>query len=96
MEQPRLLATARICICQGVSARDFDGEWVVLDLHGGNYFGLDHVGGIVWGHLITGSSPLEIAKSLAITFDVTEEVSLQDVMALVNELVDRKLVQVCG
>jgi len=76
-----------------VSAREFDGEWIVLDLRGGNYFGLDELGGIIWNHLSHGLSPAEIARLLAQSYEATEGWLLHDVLALVDELLDRDLVR---
>jgi hypothetical protein len=85
---------ARISIMEGVSARPFDGEWVILDLAGGNYYGLDEVGGAIWRHLAEQQSPREIAARLAPNYDVSEETLLSDVIALVGELLDRGLVRI--
>jgi hypothetical protein len=83
-------------ICEGVSAREFDGEWIVLDLSGGNYFGLDELGGRIWEHLRAGKSPAEIAALLAPSYDVAETTVLDDVLRLVDELVERGLVRIRG
>ncbi len=95
-KREHVAATDRLRICDGVSARDFDGSWVVLDLEKGNYFGLDRVGGVILQNLSAGKSPEEIARILAASFEVTEAASLRDVLRLVDELVDRGLVRVEG
>jgi hypothetical protein len=84
----------RISVREGVSAREFDGEWVVLDLAGGNYFGLNELGGIIWQDLSSGRSPSEIARLLGPKYDVDEATILRDVLALVDELISRGLVQI--
>jgi len=84
----------RLSVCEGVSTREFDGEWVVLDLAGGNYFGLDDLGGTIWQHLSAGRSPFEIARLLGPKYDVDEATILRDVLALVNEFISRGLVQI--
>jgi hypothetical protein len=85
--------TARFRICSGISAREFDGEWIVLDLAGGNYFGLDEMGGAVWQNLDQGKSPQEIARLLATSYEAAEPVILEDVLAFVGELLARGLVR---
>jgi hypothetical protein len=82
-----------VSLHEDVSAREFDGEWVVLDLRGGNYFGLDHLGGTILNQLSTGHSPAEIAALLAPNYEVREEMLLGDVLALVDELLARDLVR---
>lgn len=93
MSEPRCSPTVRVSLAKDVSAREFDGEWVVLDLQGGNYFGLDDIGGKVWSHLSTGRSPEEIASLLAPEYDVSEAQLLRDVRVLVDELLERNLVR---
>jgi hypothetical protein len=84
----------RVCVGEGVSAREFDGEWVVLDLVGGNYFGLDNIAGCVWSLLASGRSPADIAAIFVDEYDVSEDRALQDVLCLTDELLKRGLVRV--
>jgi hypothetical protein len=89
-------ATDRFRICEGVSARRFDGEWVVLDLNGGNYFGLDELGGVVWQQIGQGRTPADIAALVAPGYQVPAETVLEDVLDLLQELVERGLARVNG
>lgn len=91
-----LSPNARISMVDGVSARAFDGEWVILDLVGGNYYGLDELGGIIWQDLANQHSPREIASRLAPMYEVSEARLLSDIMALVSELLQRRLVRIDG
>jgi len=93
MNYPNVGATDQIAICDGVSARDFDGEWIILDLQGGNYYGLNELGGVVWHHLHAGRCAQEIAAAVAPMYAVSEQTILIDVLALINELVERGLVR---
>jgi hypothetical protein len=86
----------RLDINDGVTAREFDGEWVVLDLQGGNYYGLNKVGGIVWQHLAAGQSPQEISGLLTPRLNVPEERLLADILKLVEELLKHGLVRLDG
>ena len=88
--------TDRIRIRDGVTARAFDGEWIVLDLNGGNYFGLDELGGTIWQHIHAGRSAADIAELVSSSHEVSREVALQDVLKLLNELVERGLAEVDG
>jgi hypothetical protein len=86
--------TDLVCPCDGVSAREFDGEWIILDLNGGNYFGLDELGGTVWNQLCAGTSPAEIAERFAPQYHVGQATLLQDILSLLDELLERDLVRV--
>jgi hypothetical protein len=85
--------TDRFLIRDGVTAREFDGDWIVLDLAVGNYYGLDEVAGIIWQRLGAGQSPSEIAAGLAQTHDGKESSTLVDVLRFVDELVERGLMK---
>jgi len=85
-------ANARLRANEHVAAREFDEEWVILDLEGGAYYGLDALGGRVWKLLVAGMSAEEAAEQLQADYDVDRAVLLNDVLALVNELLNRGLV----
>ena len=85
--------TDTVLVARDVSSREFDGEWVVLDLRHGNYFGLDETGGLIWSHLTSGRSLAEIAELLRAAYDVNPATLLSDVQVLVDELLERDLVR---
>lgn len=74
-----------------VHTRVFDGELVVLDLEGGEYFALDAIGTELWNGLESGKSVEEIASSIVRDYDVTLDRALADLAALCDELVTRRL-----
>jgi len=82
----------RVAIREGVSAREFDGEWIVLDLAGGNYYGLDALGGDIWEKLRTGGSAEEIADVLVSKYDVPKATIVRDIVIFIDELKRRELV----
>lgn len=95
MATPQLATSVdTIRVCDAVNAREFDGEWIILDLRGGNYFGLDQIGGIIWQGLTAGRSLGEIAKLLSESYDTREVAVLQDVLNFVNDLMARGLVRI--
>jgi hypothetical protein len=85
--------TDTVSVSRDVSSREFDGEWVVLDLRQGNYFGLDETGGLIWSHLTSGRSLAEIAELLTAGYSVNQATLLSDVLVLVDELLERDLVR---
>ncbi len=77
-----------------VHAREFDGELVIVDLTGGDYFGLDDVGRRMWVELTRGLTPNEIAALLTKEYEVDEATLVKDTMRLIEQLVHRGLVTV--
>ena len=86
-------AEGRVRAADQVSTRQFDEEWILLDLARGDYFGLDELAGAIWGYLLKGMSPREIADQLVNGYDVEREVLLRDIIRFTDELVDRQLVR---
>jgi hypothetical protein len=75
----------------GVHARRFDRSVVILDLAGGQYFGLDEAGALAWEKLSAGYSPDEIVDLLRAEYSVSELKARGDVLRLAEELVKAKL-----
>lgn len=85
------LSEARFRASTSVHAREFDGELVIVDLHHGDYFGLDEVGARMWGDLVRGKSPREIALALVADYDADEARLLGDVVKLAQDCLGRGL-----
>jgi hypothetical protein len=83
----------RVRPSEGLASRQIDDEWILLDLNGGNYYGLDEVGGTVWELLKQGKNPQEISDAMVERYVVSHGTLLADVVAFVNDLVDRGLVR---
>jgi hypothetical protein len=67
---------------------------VVLDEAGGEYFQLNPAGTVVLQGLLSGQSPPEVAAVLAGEFEVSPEQAEQDVLALLSQLREARLVEV--
>lgn len=76
-----------------VVARDLEGETVLLDLSSGLYFGLDPVGGRIW-HLLSDEprSLGDVADHIEAEFDAPRDRIVDDLLALVRDLRERKLI----
>lgn len=83
----------RVKIPPNVYARAFGDEIVLLDFGRGEYFGLDEIGAEVWKRLEAGAPLAEIAKHIAVAYEVSEETALADVQALVSQMTSEKLVE---
>jgi hypothetical protein len=68
-------------------------ETVILGLHDGVYYGLDAVGARAWALLATRRRVSELVAAIAAEFDVTADRCERDVLALLEELAARGLVQ---
>lgn len=86
-------AGTRVRCSRNVFARDFEGELVLLDLARGDYYGLDEVGAALWHGLVAGRTVAEIAADLGSQYDVDDARLRQDLVALLEELVAKGLVE---
>jgi hypothetical protein len=71
--------------------RDFDGESVILNLADESYYGLDEFGTRMWEVLTTSDSLNNACDQLLEEFDVDRAVLQTDVVALVSELLEKKI-----
>jgi hypothetical protein len=81
-----------------IAARDqvsteLEGEAVILGLADGVYYGLDGVGAMVWERLRQPTSVAQLRDAVTAAFDVDAETAERDLLALLRELVDRRLVE---
>lgn len=83
----------RVEICDGVIWRDLQGDVVILNVETGVYFGLDGSGGQIWRELARHGSVEKTFESLKQQFDARPDELRRDLDDLVNQLVEKKLVQ---
>jgi hypothetical protein len=76
----------------GVFARLFDGELLIVDLARGEYFALDEVGARLWDGIEKRRAIEQVAREITAEYDVAFERALTDLRTLVADLVARKLV----
>ncbi|HKP16491.1 MAG TPA: PqqD family peptide modification chaperone [Gemmatimonadaceae bacterium] len=67
-------------------------ETVILGMEDGVYYGLDAVGARIWALLATPRRVSELVSTILGEFDVTPEQCERDVLALLDDLFDRRLV----
>ena len=70
-----------------------DDQVIVADMRSGHYLGLDGVGARVWDLIVEGASRDVIVERLSAEYEVAVDVLAQDVERLVEELMERRLVQ---
>jgi len=89
-----LSLSSRATISDHVLFHDLHGEAVLLDLHGGTYFGLDTIGTRIW-HLLREQRSLREALSILVQeYDVTEHQGGEDLLDLVRQLEEHRLVEI--
>jgi hypothetical protein len=73
--------------------RDLDGEAVILDLGSGRYFGLNAVGARIWQLVDQHGGLRLVLDDLCREYDASPDVLEQDLLKLVGELQQARLVE---
>ena len=84
--------TSNLVIARNVVSQEIDGEAVLLDMDGENYFGLNTVGTRIWQLLQEPHSPDEIFAILSLEYDVEEERLKADIAEIVDQLLINGLI----
>ena len=82
-----------LSIPQQVMSRLVGDETVLLDLSSGIYFGLDGVGKRIWETIAEGRSLEETTMIITAEFEVNETQAQTDLIAFVENLVERGLLE---
>ena len=82
----------KVTIPAQVMAREVGDETVILDLGNGTYYGLDPVGARIWQLMTEGQTLTQVCEVILAESEVTREVIERDVLALVQTLMERQLV----
>ena len=76
----------------GVAARIMEGEAIFINLTSGLYYSMDASGGAMWSLLGGGHTIGETAARIAQWYGVPEDTASKDVRAIVDRLLEEKLV----
>ncbi|MGY2875590.1 hypothetical protein ACVW00_002780 [Marmoricola sp. URHA0025 HA25] len=77
----------------GLHAVEMDGELVMMGLEQGEYYGLRDVAASLWQHLSEPRTTEQLCGLVADEYDVTSEACREDVVAFLDELAAKKLVE---
>ncbi len=77
----------------GLNAVAMDGELVMMGLEQGKYFGLRDVGASIWQHLEDPRTVDDLTQLVATEYEVTPEACRPDVVAFLDDLLAKKLIQ---
>ena len=75
---------------------DMDGEVVMMSIEDSAYYGLNAVGSDLWEALESPVSITSLCKRVITNFNVDAKICELDVMELLTDLRERKLVQFAG
>jgi hypothetical protein len=81
----------RVAPAEGVIATQLSGEYVLLHLETGHYYGLDGVGSRVWDMLASGMEIPAICAQVESEFDAPADVIRNDISSLIEALLKAKL-----
>jgi hypothetical protein len=85
---------SRVRVNDDVLFQELQGEAVVLNLKSGVYFGLDPVGTRIWQLFAAHELLSEIAQTIVAEYEVAEDRSTADLLALVTDLERNGLITV--
>lgn len=83
----------RIAVTSDALVSIIAGESVILNCQTESYFGLDHTGTRMWTALTTSASIQAAYESLASEFDADKDLLRRDLLAFIEQLTDRKLIE---
>ena len=84
---------ARVVRCQELLEADLNGEIVALNVEQGQCYGLNSVASEIWRMLEEPKSIDEICGTLSSEYDVDSATCRSEVMALLSQLEDERLVK---
>ena len=91
-----MLKGVTVSFLDHVVGQEVDGEYVLLDLQGGGYYGLNEVGSNIWTLIQEGKTIRETFEILLKEYDVPPEQLSFDLQKFLNGLHTRRLVEVDG
>lgn len=85
----------KIVAAEDTLSTTLDDESVILHVDSGKYFGFNEVGTKIWELLAEPHSIAELTQQIASEYEITEERCRTDIEELVEELVQKELVDIC-
>jgi len=86
--------SARVVVQPSVIYRDVSGEFVLLNLQSGVYYGLDPIGSRMWQLLMDERDVDEVCSIMVDEYETSSDVLRADIDRLVNELAEKGLVSI--
>lgn len=89
----KVMRGSRIARNEEIVFNEMDGEIVMMSVERGEYFGLNSIGGRIWGMLERPCTAAEIIDRLRPDFDVESDRLAEDVLAFLNHMVSQGIVR---
>jgi hypothetical protein len=83
-----------VSIAQDVVSCDLVDEAAILNMKDGVYYGLNPVGARIWNLIQNPLKVKEILEVLVDEYDVDEETCQTDLMELLNQLLEKELIEI--
>ncbi len=94
MSDPIDLNSVIVAASDQVSSELQEGDTAILNLKDGVYYGLNSVGSRIWNLIQTPKSVADLREVLLAEYDVDEEVCTHELMDLLNNLSNKKLIEI--
>lgn len=89
-----LTLEARVQADPDLLSTEIDGETVMMDVVSGNYYSLDSIGSRIWRALAQPVAITDLCATLEREYDAPEDVIRKDVLALLDDMLARRLIRV--
>ena len=96
IEQPVFRLTDRVVRVEGSSGESSPGDYLVLDLDSGRYYGVGEAGGFIWERLDGEQELAAVGRALAEHFEIDGERAAADLLEFVFRLHELGLVERAG
>ena len=84
-------SNARVVRSDNAVGESLEDDFLVLDLGGGEYFGIGEVGGFIWSRLDGSRTLTELASEISQEFEVSVNRAQDDLSRFVHDLMQRNL-----
>jgi Coenzyme PQQ synthesis protein D (PqqD) len=93
---PLISQNAIVSVSQDQVSSDLAGESVILNLKNGTYYGLNELGSVIWEFIQEPKTVADICANILQDYEVDAETCSSSVQALLVDLVDAQLVEICN
>jgi hypothetical protein len=89
-----LTIESRVSRSSDLLSTELDGESIVMNIQTGQYFGLDDIGTEVWRRLALPTTISSLCRDLEREFDEELSVIEADVIGLMADLLEKRLIEI--
>lgn len=89
-------AFSTVVASEDMVAAQVDGDFVMLDIERGKYYGLATVGSRIWQLVATPRRVSEIVAAICSEFDVAEAECERDIKEFIRDCVEKSMISIVG